>query len=440
MTRRAMAHFSTKDHIMSSPSSAASPHDRALDVVLWGATGFAGKLVAEYFAKISSERPIKWAIAGRTRSKLEVLLKDLLRDFPELIEPELIVAESFDRDSLVEMAKQTRVICSTVGPYAKYGNELVSVCVQEDTDYCDLTGETHWVRKMIDAHHEQANEQGTRIVHFCGFDSIPSDMGTLMLQEHAITTHGTPCEEVRYFLTDVSGGFSGGTAASMINMFEEGTKDREVFRSAGHPYGLNPRDDRKGPKQLSDLRYGYDEFIDAWVGPFVMASVNTRVVRRSNALLGHRWGKDLLYSEAMRVKKGVKGAVGSTALAGGFMAFGASMALKPTRKLLKKFVLPEPGEGPSRDKIENGYFAVTLVGKARDKTITGKVYGERDPGYGATALMLGESALCLARMREELDANPHTLKGGVLTPASAMGTVLLEQLKEAGMTFEITSV
>ncbi len=187
------------------------------------------------------------------------------------------------------------------------------------------------------------------------------------------------------------------------------------------------------------MRYGYDDMIDAWVGPFVMASVNTRVVRRSNALLDDRWGQDLRYSEATRIKEGVTGAVGSTLFAGGFMAFGTSMALKPTRELLKKFVLPSPGEGPSRDKIENGYFAVTLVGMARGKRIEGHVYGKKDPGYGATALMLAESAWCLATKHDELDAHEHTLNGGVLTPASAMGTILLEQLREAGMTFELTS-
>ena len=421
------------------PPAPTARDKRPYDVVLWGATGFAGELVAEYLAaKSLQDSSFTWAIAARSATKLEALLRDLKEATPGLVEPAILIAESFDRDSLRVMARQARVVCSTVGPYAKYGSDLVEVCVEERTDYCDLTGETHWVKRMIDAHHTRAHAEGTRIVHFCGFDSIPSDLGALLLQRHAIETHGVPCEEIRYFLVGASGGFSGGTVASMLNLFEEGEQDREVFRIAANPYSLNPPDKKRGPKQLSDMRYGKDDFIDGWVAPFIMASVNTRVVRRSNALMHDLYGEHFRYSEAIKIKKGgVAGAAGATALTGGFAAFGSAMAFKPTRKALKRFALPAPGEGPSRDKIERGYFKVELVGRARGETLRATVRATKDPGYGATALMLGESALCLARDTAQTGALGYTIKGGVLTPASAMGEVLIERLVDAGMTLKI---
>lgn len=421
------------------PPAPIARDKRPYDVVLWGATGFAGELVAEYLANKSvTDETFTWAIAARNVNKLEDLLQKLKQTTPSMVEPAILVAESFDRDSLRVMARQARAVCSTVGPYAKYGSDLVEVCVEERTDYCDLTGETHWVKQMIDAHHTRAHDEGTRIVHCCGFDSIPSDLGALLVQRHALDTHGLPCEEIRYFLVGVSGGFSGGTAASMINMFEEGANDRDVFRVAAHPYSLNPPDKKQGPKQLSDLRYGKDEFIDSWVAPFFMASVNTRVVRRSNALMHDLYGENFRYSEAIKIKKGgVLGAAGATALTGGFAAFGGAMAFKPTREALKRFALPAPGEGPSRDKIERGYFKVELVGRVRGETLRATVRATKDPGYGATALMLAESALCLARDTETTGALGYTIKGGVLTPASAMGEVLIDRLNEAGMTLRM---
>ena len=418
---------------------ASSSHDRELDLVLFGATGFTGQLVADYLAAKSAREPFAWAIAGRTRDKLEGVRDQIKSAHPELVPPELIIAESFDRESLRAMAERARVICSTVGPYAKYGDDLVDICVEQDTDYCDLTGETFWVRRMIEAHHEEASRGGTRIVHCCGFDSIPSDLGVWMVQQHAITEHGAPCDEVRFYLNGARGGISGGTVESMVNLFEEGERDREVLRAAAHPYTLNPPDQRRGVEQPSDMRYGYDKEIDAWVGPFFMASVNTRVVRRTNALLASPYGEAFRYSEAMRTKSGLSGMVGATAMAGGFGALGAALAFKPTRELLKKLVLPKAGEGPSQEQMESGYFSITLIGavKGSKHRVKGEIYVKRDPGYGGTSLMLAEAAHCLARDREALDASEALFKGGVLTPASAMGDVLLSRLREAGMTFDV---
>lgn len=410
---------------------------RQFDVVLWGATGFAGKLTAQYLAQTSTSEPLSWAIAARNEQKLQTLQKELQDEFPDATAPEIIVAESFDLPSLKAMAKQTKVICSTVGPYAKYGTPLVQACVEEQTDYCDLTGEVQWMKDVIEKFHEQASEQNVRIVHTCGFDSIPSDLGTLHLQLHAMKQHDAPAKEVRLFVQSASGGLSGGTMASMINLFEEASQNKDVIRTAMHPYSLNPPEKRHGPTQLSDNRYGHDDLINSWVAPFFMASVNTRVVRRSNALMDDIYGKDLRYSEAMITAKGAKGALASTAITGAFMAFGTTMAIKPTRKLLQKHVLPKPGEGPSKEKIVNGHFSCLLVGEVDSDKIKVKVSANRDPGYGATAIMLAESAICLAKDRAKTAKLDYTLDGGILTPASAMGEVLIARLNASGVRIEV---
>ncbi len=413
---------------------------RTYDLVLWGATGFVGRLVAEYLAGDARGEDVdklRWAIAGRSRPKLEALRAELAGIDDELAELPILVGDSFDRASLDAITEQAHVVCSTVGPYAKYGNELVASCVAHGTDYCDLTGEPQWIRRMIDRHHNDARASGARIVHCCGFDSIPSDLGTLMLQEFALSEYGRPCEQVKFFVKGARGGMSGGTLASMSNLMEEAAKDREILRVVGHPYSLNPPDERHGPDGSVQQGPRHDPDIDAWTGPFVMAAVNEKIVRRSNALLDFRYGRDFRYGESMRIGKGVKGAIGAGGFAAGMGSFAGLMAVKPTRKLLEKFALPSPGEGPSRDKIEGGYFEIELFGRGRTATdepfeLTGRVHADKDPGYGATAIMLGESALCLA-----FDDAPTDLDGGVLTPASAMGMRLVERLREAGLIFSV---
>lgn len=407
-------------------------HGRPLDVVLWGATGFTGALVAEYLAERSTQTGLRWGIAARDLAKLEGVRDQVMARVPDATPPELMIAESFDRESLIELARSTRAICSTVGPYAQYGSELVSVCVEEDTDYCDLTGEVHWVRRMIDAHHEEAVTRGTRIVPFSGFDSIPSDLGTLMLQRYALETFGVPCDQVKFAMLNARGGFSGGTVASMLNMFDEASRDREVLRISAHPYGLNPPDARKGPDRGDDMKVRHDEDFEAWLGPFIMGPVNTRVVRRSNALLDFEYGREFRYSESVRFGGGATGFAAAALFSAGFMGFGAAVAVAPTRELLRRYVLPKPGEGPNREKRESGFFKVELRGKARGERVVARVGASKDPGYGATAVMLGETVCCLALDREATPA-----RGGVLTPASALGMTLVDRLREAGMTFEV---
>ncbi len=402
---------------------------REFDVIIWGATGFTGRLVAEYYLKqYGVEGELKWAMAGRSQSKLEQVRAELGND-----EVELIVADSHDKASLDAMTSRTKVICTTVGPYALYGDELVASCVENGTDYVDLAGETQWIRRMIDQHNEAAKASGARIVHCCGFDSIPSDMGVHFIQREAMAKKGEHCQMVKMRLKSAKGGFSGGTYASMNNVMAEAEKDPAIYKVLFNPYGLNPEGETSGPDKEDLKSVKFDEDIDAWIMPFIMAAINTRVVRRSHALLGYPYGKDFQYDEAMVSGKGLAGRLKGYA---GLVALGAMMAGKPDslyKKVLNKF-FPEPGEGPDQAEREAGFFNFTVVGKFKGGSkIVARVTGDRDPGYGSTSKMLGESAACLA-----LDKKKTPKVAGMLTPSSAMGDALLERLQaNAGLNFTI---
>ena len=403
--------------------------DREHELVLWGATGFTGQLVAEYLVR--NHAGVRLALAGRSLEKLEAVRRDLAALDPHAAEFPLLLGDSFDRPSLDAITGSAEVVISTVGPYAKYGEALVASCVANGTDYCDLTGETQFIRRMIDAHQDEAERTGARIVHCCGFDSIPSDLGTLMLQEAALERFGEPLTEVKFFAGETKGGASGGTIASMLNLLEE-AKDKRVRRILGDPYALNPEGERDGPDGSDRMGVRHDDDLGMWVGPFVMAAINTRVVRRSNALMGYRYGRRFSYSEEMSFGSGPGGAIRAGAFAAGVAAFVGGATLGPIRALLQKTVLPAPGEGPDREARDAGFFIVRLVGKTKDgRVLRGRVEGQSDPGYGETAKMLSESALCLAR--DGLDG-----PGGIRTPASTMGMTLVERLRDAGMVFRIT--
>ena len=403
----------------------ASSNQDKLDLVVFGATGFAGALVAEYLAERHAGSDLRWGIAGRSEQKLKAVRDKLGLQVP------MLVADSADRASLDALAAATTVVCTTVGPYARYGAELVAACAAAGTHYCDLTGEAPFIRQMMDAHHEAAVASGARIVNCCGFDSIPSDLGAWYLQEQLIARDGAPAEEVRMFLAGMSGGVSGGTIASMLNILEEAS-DPAVRKVLMDPYSLCPEDMRGGPDKRDPMGVTKDPVTGWWGGPFVMAGINSRVVRRSNALLAHRYGKDFLYSEVTRTSGGPAGAAKAGSISAGTGAFFGALAFPPTRKLLERFALPSPGEGPSREAIEKGYFKVIHSARTNGKEI-GRVTvrGKRDPGYGATACMLGEAAICLAR-------DPLTSPGGILTPASAMGRELVDRLNKQDVTFEFS--
>ncbi len=265
---------------------------RKLDVVVWGATGFTGKLTAEYLTKqYGVGRDVAWALGGRSREKLEEVRRDLTAIDAAASELPLIVADARDPASLAEVVGSTRVVATTVGPYAIYGRELVAACAEHGTDYCDLTGETPFIRQMIDLHHARAKETGARIVHCCGFDSIPSDLGVFMLQEHMRATYASRCSQVKFFVVGMRGGASGGTIASIMNLLEQAGRDPSVREIAFDPYALDPDRKGRGPDGPDQRTVKHDDDLDIWTGPFVMAAINTRVVRRTNALLGYAYGR-----------------------------------------------------------------------------------------------------------------------------------------------------
>jgi short subunit dehydrogenase-like uncharacterized protein len=405
-------------------------NDRKFDVVVYGATGFTGKLVAEYLLErygVGGE--LRWAIAGRNIDKLATVRKNLGDEAESL---ETIAADSDDAEALAELAASTRVVLTTVGPYALYGAKLVAACVTAGTHYCDLAGETQWIRRMIDRHHERAGESGARIVHCCGFDSIPMDMGVFFLQQEAKERHGEYCKSIALYVKATKGTASGGTLASMMNIIEEARADRDVARILADPYALNPEGEREGPDGRDQQKVVQDADAGCWTAPFVMAGINTRVVRRSHALAGFPWGRDFQYREAVLTGNGIGGWSKGALMTMGLGALVLGISLGPTRNLLQRFVLPKPGEGPSRELQQSGFFNLMQIGKLPGgQVIKTRITGDRDPGYGSTSKMLAESAVCLAK--DDLDS-----AGGVLTPSTAMGNALLDRLRaNAGLTFDV---
>lgn len=353
--------------------------NRKYDVVVFGATGFTGRLVAEYLLHqygIGGE--LHWAMAGRSMKKLESIRTELGTDAIPLI-----VADSSDRASLDAMTSQAKVICTTVGPYAKYGSSLVASCIDNNAHYCDLTGEVQWIRRMIDTHHETAEAKGVKIVHCCGFDSIPSDIGVYFLQKEAMKKFGQQCQAIKLRVKGMKGGFSGGTVASLNNVLAEAEEDNTIFEILENPYALAPVGERQGVEQDDAMEAGYDKDLKTYTAPFVMAPINTKIVRRSNALMGYSYGKEFRYDEKMLSGKGITGRIAANVIAKGMnwtMNAGSSSF---TKKIMDRF-LPDPGEGPNQQERENGFFNLILIGELRDgRKIKAKVKGERDPGYGS---------------------------------------------------------
>ena len=401
--------------------------DREYDVVVYGATSFVGQILCAYLVgRHGTDGDLRWAIAGRSASKLDDVARRTGADVPR------IVADAADRVALDELAASAQVVVSTVGPYALYGSQLVAAVVEAGGDYCDLTGEVQWMRRMIDEHQARAEETGARIVHTCGFDSIPSDLGTWFTQQRAIERFGEPCAEVRMSVKGFKGGVSGGTAASGMQMFEEMADDPALRKAIGDPYVLAPVDLRHGPKQPGIGRPTRDARFESWVAPFVMAPTNSAVVLRSHALLGQPWGRDFTYGETMMTGDGLAGGVAAWAMTAGLAAFAGAASFSPSRTLLGK-VIPKPGAGPSAAAQAAGFFDVRFVGRtAGGQEIRTKVTGDADPGYGSTAKMLGEAALALLGLAAD------DVGGGFWTPASAFGDALIERLEaHAGVRFDV---
>ena len=402
---------------------------RDLDVVVFGATGFVGGLLAAHLAEHAPEG-VRIGLAGRSADKLTRVRDGL----PErAAEWPLLAADASNPASLTTLARQTRVVATTVGPYARYGLPLVEACAEAGTDYCDLTGEVLFVRESIDRFDEAAKASGARIVHACGFDSIPSDLGVLVAAEQARADGEGELEDTVLHVVSVKGGVSGGTIDSARAQIEAMSKDSSLKKTVFDPYSLSP--DRSAEPDLGDERDrmtpGKEPLLDRWVAPFVMAPFNTRIVRRSNALSDWSYGRRFRYREVMGVGSSPLAPVLAAGVTAGVGAGMAGLAFGPTRKLLDK-VLPKPGEGPSEQARQNGRFRIEVVTRtSTGARYTATVAAQGDPGYAATAVMQGESALCLALDRERLpDA------AGVLTPASAMGDALVDRLRARG--FEIS--
>ena len=401
-----------------------------VDIVLWGAAGFVGRLLAKYlWPRYGASGKIRLALGGLDKSELEAVHRDLKADdrLP------LIVGNAFDEPFINALTKNTRLVVTTVGPYARYGSSLVAACAANGTDYCDLSGETQWMYRMISAHQKTAEASGARIVHACGFDSIPSDLGVLFLQTLAQKRFGHPMTDVKMRVKSIRGKLSGGTVASMLNVIEEVRSDPQVAKIAKNPYALAPEGMQSGVRQPNVSTFEYDADVESWVAPFVMAAVNTRVVHRSNALMEHAWGTAFRYDEAMMMGRGLTGRIRAAAFAGTLGAFLAGSYFTPTRFLMKKTLLPKPGEGPSLEERESGFYKLYLIGKDPEgNELRVTVKGDRDPGYGSTSKMLGEAAVCLFS-----DIGKKEVSGGFWTPATAMGQKLIGRLTaNAGVTFE----
>lgn len=396
---------------------------KAFDIIVYGATSFVGQIITRYMHEQFADASIKWAIAGRSLSKLQSV-----SDAVGLSGVDLIVADAADEAALQQMCARTRVVMSTVGPYALYGDLLVKVCATTGTHYCDLTGEPQWIRKMQLRHEAEAKQSGARIVHCCGFDSIPSDLGVHFLQRHAAQRFGQTCDRIAMRVVSMKGGASGGTVASMVNMVKEAVSDADLRREMKDPYSLCPAGHAFAVAQR-DVAIAYDPGSGGWIAPFIMAAINTRVVHRSNALSGNGYGTSFRYEEAVLTRgKGI-----ARATSWGMNALMLGLAVPPVRWLLETVVLPKPGEGPSEQAQREGGFDLLFLGStAKGDTVRCRVTGDRDPGYGSTAKMLSQAAACLA------SDVPDDVPGGFWTPATILGDRLIDRLQaHAGLTFEL---
>jgi short subunit dehydrogenase-like uncharacterized protein len=405
------------------------PADRDLDVVLFGATGFTGKLVAQYLAR-SAPAEARIGLAGRSEEKLASVRSELpaaAREWP------LVTADKSNPESLAQMASSARAVLTTVGPYAHGGLPLVEACANAGTHYADLAGELSFMRDSIDAYDAAASKSGARIVHASGFDSIPFDLGVLVLREKVKADGAGELEDTTSMVVGLRGTASGGTVASLLGQLDEAKGDRDRARLMVDPYALSPK--RDAEPDLGDERdlrtVKRDSDTGAWLAPFVMAGINTRVVRRSNALQEWDYGRRFKYREVMAFRNNPAAPAIATAVTAGLGSVMAGLQFGPTRAVLEK-VLPSQGEGPSEKQRENGFFKIEI----RTRTSSGaryvcRVSAQGDPGYKATAVMLGEAGLCLA-----LDGSKLPDRAGVLTPATAMGMPLVERLRAAGFTFE----
>ena len=386
--------------------------EREFDLVVFGASGYTGKLVAEYIQnEYGGDQSLKWALAGRNKDKLAGIKEDLNLESDFTI----LKVDSNDQESLDAMTSAAKCILTTVGPYQLYGSNLVESCAKNGTDYVDLTGEPGWMYEMINEHKEAAKKSGARIVFSCGFDSIPFDLGVYFVQQAVRDKFGKPAQHVRGRVKAMNGEFSGGTIASLGATMATLKEKPELIKVLANPFSLT--EGFEGPTQLDDSKVLLDEKLNMWVAPFVMAPINTKNIHRSNALLGHEYGEDFCYDEMMIAGEGEEGKQIADAMTSANPMGGEDV--------------PQPGEGPSQESREQGNYDVQFFADIDEGCIEARVTGDMDPGYGSTSKMITESAMCLIH-----DCND--LSGGIYTPAPAMGNKLIKRLIEkAGLTFDI---
>ena len=380
------------------------------DFVIYGATGFTGKLVVEYAIKqYNNNNEVSWAIAGRSNEKLEHVQEKY--NLPSNIGK--IVVDSNDQDSIDEMVSQTKCVLTTVGPYQLYGEKIIKTCISTGTDYVDLCGEPGFMYKIISECSEEATETGARVVFSCGFDSIPFDLGVLFVQEEVMSKLNKYAPSVRGRVRAMNGEFSGGTAASMKATMAALQSDPELINILVNPHALC--EGIQGVQQDDDSKPTYDEELNTWVAPFFMAPINTKNIHRSNKLMNHIYGENFKYNEMWIQGPGEEGKAAAEFIS----------TMNPLGDA------PEPGDGPSRESRENGNYDVLFCADVDGETIKASVSGDMDPGYGSTSKMIAESAVCLVKDCEDL-------AGGIYTPAASMGKKLIKRLESnAGLTFKL---
>ena len=381
------------------------------DIVVFGASGYTGRLVAEYLQGEYANTGLKWAMAGRSLDKLASVRTAL--GIPDSVD--LVSVDSDDAASVGQMVSDCKVVITTVGPYQLYGEELIKQCAEQGTDYVDLSGEPSWMHETIAQHSAAAKASGARIVHSCGFDSIPFDLGVYCLQQHAITQTGKPIATVKGRVRAMNGTFSGGTIASMRATMASAQANPAIIKVLTNPFALT--EGFTGPEQPTGAAPQYDEELNSWSAPFVMAAINTKNIHRSNFLLGHQYGEDFRYDEMLLTGDGEQGKAAAE-----YVAKDDSIGKSDL----------QPGDGPTQEERENGNYDAIFAGQnSEGELMISSVQGDRDPGYGSTSKMLAEAAICLLE-------NPTLASGGLWTPAAAMGQALIDRLHaHAGLTFQI---
>jgi short subunit dehydrogenase-like uncharacterized protein len=381
------------------------------DIVVFGASGYTGRLVAEYLQEEYANTALKWAMAGRSLDKLASVRTAL--GIPDSVD--LVSVDSDDAASVGQMVSDCKVVITTVGPYQLYGEELIKQCAEQGTDYVDLSGEPSWMHETIGQHSAAAKASGARIVHSCGFDSIPFDLGVYCLQQHAITQTGKPITTVKGRVRAMNGTFSGGTIASLRATMASARANPAIIKVLTNPFALT--EGFTGPEQPAGAAPQYDEELNSWSAPFVMAAINTKNIHRSNFLMGHQYGEDFRYDEMLFTGDGEQGKAAAE-----YVAKDDSIGKSDL----------QPGDGPTKEERENGNYDAIFAGQnCEGELMISSVQGDRDPGYGSTSKMLAEAAICLLE-------NPTLATGGLWTPAAAMGQALIDRLQaHAGLTFQI---